>query len=330
MNNQAFTANIETPLLKAAAGAEDSFHSVLEGKGLALTRDECSTLQINVGYLCNQSCRHCHLEAGPGRGEVMTRHTAAQVVAFAANHRFQTADITGGAVEMCPELGYLLENLRPLVDTLIVRSNLTAAGARLPLFIELFRENRAVVIASLPSPNLGQTDSQRGQGVFERCIKAVQALNMAGYGVKGSGLELHFVSNPSGAILPVAQEKAEARFRASLQKKYGVEFNNLYTFVNAPIGRFRQWLWDSGNYTEYLGKLKEGFNPCAVNGVMCRTLLSVGWDGYLYDCDFNQAAGLGLGGKKTHITEIKEPPLPGSAIAVGDHCFSCVAGSGFT
>ena len=312
-----------------------SFGATLERDGLLLHRDRLSTLQVNVGYVCNQTCKHCHVEAGPDRKETMDRATAEQVVRFAANVRLDTVDITGGATEMCAQLPYLVENLRPHVERLIVRTNLTATGAsgagtRLERYIELLKEANAVVIASFPAPNKGQTDAQRGDGVFEKSVSALQALNKAGYGIAGSGLELNLVSNPVGAFLPSAQEKAESKFRSDLRRKYSVEFSNLLTFANVPLGRFRRWLVDSGNQEDYFRKLREGFNPCAINGLMCRSLISVGWDGYMYDCDFNLAADLPLGGRKTHITELDGPPAPGAPIAVADHCFACAAGSGFT
>ncbi|MDH5510127.1 MAG: arsenosugar biosynthesis radical SAM protein ArsS [Nitrospinota bacterium] len=313
----------------------ESFADALRREGLKLHRDRFSTLQVNVGYVCNQTCMHCHVEAGPDRKETMDRNTAERVVRFAAAARPDTADITGGATEMCDQLPYLVENLRPHVDRLMVRTNLTAAGGnatgeRMAWFIDLLKGANVVVIASFPAPSKGLTDSQRGEGVFEKGVAALRALNKAGYGIAGSDLELNLVSNPAGAFLPSAQEKAKSKFRADMKRKYSVEFSNLFTFANTPLGRFRRWLADSGNKEDYFRKLRKGFNPCAVTGLMCRSLISVGWDGYLYDCDFNLAADLPLGGRKTHISEMNRPPQPGSPIAVGDHCFACAAGSGFT
>ena len=230
---------------------------------------------------------------------------------------------------MCADFPFLVERIRPHVEKLIVRPNLTA-GARLEYFIGLYRAHRAIVTTSLPSPNRGQTDAQRGAGSFDRIIAGLLALNKAGYGVPDSGLELNLVSNPAGAFLPPDQKATEARFRAELRRKHRIEFNSLFLFANVPLGRFGQWLAESGNQTAYMEKLRDAFNPCAAGEVMCRSLISVGWDGYLYDCDFNQAAGLALGGKMTHISDLAAPPEPGAPIAVGEHCWACMAGSGFT
>jgi radical SAM/Cys-rich protein len=185
-------------------------------------------------------------------------------------------------------------------------------------------------VASLPSVDSVQTESQRGKGVFEKSIHALQRLNAAGYGKKKTGLKLDLVSNPPGAFLPPSQAQAEERFRVILEKKWGIVFNNLFTFANVPLGRFRQWLHASGNLKNYTERLASSFSPCVVEGLMCRTLMSVAWDGYCYDCDFNLAARLPMAGKKSHISQMEGPPEPGTPIAVGDHCYTCAAGSGFT
>jgi radical SAM/Cys-rich protein len=175
-----------------------------------------------------------------------------------------------------------------------------------------------------------QAESQRGKGTFRTSLDVLKKLVNLGYGQEKSGLELDLVVNPTGAFLPASQAETEKRFRRLLHQKWGIEFNELFCFANVPLGRFRSWLIKSGNYSNYLSKLKSAFNPCAVAGLMCRTLLSVSWDGYLYDCDFNQAAGLFMGNHKTHVSEMKNTPEPGSPIAMGDHCYTCTAGSGFT
>lgn len=310
----------------------DSFKKKLTDHDLQLTRKETGTLQINVGLLCNQRCRHCHLEAGPDRGENMTAETAAEVVAYAERGGFDVIDITGGAPELNPNLPYLIENLARLAPKIMLRSNLSALKSKKGTgLIELLISHRVTVLASFPSLNEAQTDAQRGGGIFQTSIEMLQELNRLGYGHQGSGLELNLVVNPSGAFLPVSQEQSERRFRDVLQKKWGIQFSQLYCFANVPMGRFRQWLISSGNLAPYMKKLAEAFNPCAVDGVMCRTLVSVSWDGYLYDCDFNQAKEIPLGGKKKlHISEIPGKPPAGYSIAVGDHCYTCTAGAGFT
>ncbi len=309
----------------------EPFSGTLARHGLELTRGQTSTLQINVGLMCNQACRHCHLEAGPNRSEVMSRETIDQVVAYAGRTGFQVVDITGGAPEMNAHLGYLIENIASLTPRLMLRANLTAlAQHKTDYLLRLFRAHRVVIVASFPSVNPSQTDSQRGAGVFEKSITMLKKLNEWGYGRDGTGLELNLVSNPTGAFLAASQSQAEKKFRHDLARKWGIFFNNLFTFANVPLGRFLTWLRDSGNLEEYMQRLSSRFNPCAVENVMCRTFVSVSWDGYLYDCDFNQARGLRLAGGTQHVSHMTGFPEAGVRIAVGDHCYACTAGSGFT
>ncbi|KMY66795.1 radical SAM protein [Desulfocarbo indianensis] len=308
-----------------------TFAGMLSQNRLSLDREACEALQINVGLLCNQACNHCHLEAGPRRKEIMDQATMAQVVEFARRGDFTGIDITGGAPEMNPSLPLLIESLRPLTPRLMLRANLTALGqAGQQELMGLLARSQVVVVASLPALNPSQTDAQRGSGVFASSLDVLRKLNALGYGQEGSGLELNLVSNPAGAFLPPAQSQAEERFRAQLQRRWDIRFNQLYTFANVPLGRFARWLRQSGNYDAYLEKLIDSFNSCAVECLMCRRQVSVAWDGYLYDCDFNLAAGLPLGGRRTHVNELSAPPKAGEPIALGEHCFTCTAGSGFT
>ena len=326
------------PLQKTAAVvASDSFSyvepfsAVISRHGIELTRYQTTTLQINVGLLCNQTCRHCHLEAGPHRKEVMNAKTINEVVAFAQRDCFQTIDITGGAPEMNPNLMNMVQRLSSLTPRTMLRSNLTALTEKQRDFLmDFLKEHNVIIVASLPSLNTGQLESQRGTGVWEKSIAALKKLNSLGYGQAGSGLQLDLVSNPTGAFLPVSQAQAERKFRSDLQKKWGIVFNNLYTFANVPLGRFRSWLLESGNLENYMQRLAKNFNPCTIEGLMCRMLVSVSWDGYLYDCDFNLAIGLFMGKSKTHISELEGPPASGTPITVSDHCYACTAGSGFT
>jgi len=306
------------------------FKSTLARHGLELVRFRTHTLQVNMGYLCNQTCRHCHLEAGPGRRENMDAATVAEVAAYAARGRFDALDITGGAPELNPHLVELIEKASPTVPKIMLRSNLSALRARMQHLIGPLKSHRVSIFTSLPALNQSQTDSQRGDGIFEESIATLKALNAEGYGADGNGLELNLVSNPTGAFLPPDQAQTEKRFHQILSQKWGVRFNRLYNFANVPIGRFREWLVASGNFDGYLQKLVTGFNPCAVEGLMCRTLVSVGWNGYVYDCDFNLARGLYLGGRKTHVSEMSGPPQAGTPIVTADHCYTCTAGAGFT
>jgi radical SAM/Cys-rich protein len=302
-----------------------------EFHGLDLTRLTATTLQINVGLLCNQACRHCHLEAGPNRAEVMSAENVDEVVALAERFHFELVDITGGAPEMNPNLANMIKRLAPLAPRLMLRSNLTAlADGDRDYLIDICKEHQVALVASFPSLNEAQAESQRGYGSFQQSIALLRKLNFIGYGQADSGLELNLVSNPTGAFLPSSQEQVEKRFRQILEKRWGIIFNNLFAFANVPLGRFRQWLERSGNLEGYLQKLATSFNSCAIDGLMCRTLISVSWDGYLYDCDFNQASGLFMGGKKTHISELMEVPGAGDPVAVSYHCYTCTAGSGFT
>ncbi|MEK6695711.1 MAG: arsenosugar biosynthesis radical SAM (seleno)protein ArsS [Candidatus Deferrimicrobiota bacterium] len=320
----------EKTLHQQAAGVEP-FAVALERHGLSLVRGEITTLQVNTGYLCNLRCRHCHLEAGPGRKEIMSRDTIGAVIAFAKRVSFPVVDITGGAPELVPDLPFLVEGLAPLAPRLMLRTNLSAlSGAARESLLALCVAHRVVLVASFPSTNPSQADAQRGAGVTETAIAVLKKLNAAGYGVEGTGLELDLVSNPVGAFLPVSQETAERKFRHDLLRKWGVAFNHLYTFANVPLGRFRTWLLRTGNYERYLKMLMEGFNPSAVERLMCRTLLSVSWDGFLYDCDFNLAVGRPSGDRKVRVSDVRELLPPGAPIATGDYCYACTAGSGFT
>jgi len=311
--------------------ALEPFLHTLQVHGLKLARERTTTLQVNVGLLCNQSCLHCHLLAGPGRVEKMSADTAEAVIAYARRSRFETVDITGGAPELNPNLVRLIEGFSAPYRRLMFRTNLSALndGTREYLF-DLLKIHRVVVVASFPSLNEAQADSQRGKGAFLSAISALKKLNAIGYGLEGSGLEINLVSNPAGAFLPASQKEMEKRFRQILKQRFGIVFNHLFTFANMPLGRFRRWLVRSGNLEAYLSRLASTFNPCAVDGLMCKTLVSVSWDGYLYDCDFNLSRDLPLGGQKVHVSEMKGRPQPGSPIAVAEHCYTCTAGAGFT
>lgn len=317
--------------LAETAAVVETFPATLARHGQKLARDKTETLQINLGLRCNQTCRHCHLRCGPARSEVMDAETVGAVIDYARRGRFVSADLTGGAPELNPHIERLVDGLSRVVSRLIFRANLTAlmAPERADL-LDLLADRGAAIFASLPSVSAAQTDAQRGRGVFERSIEAVRRLNDRGYGTDNSGLVLNLVSNPAGAFLPPGQAQAEKRFKQELARRFDVTFTGALTFANVPLGRFEDWLRVSGNYEGYLDKLASSFNPCAVDGLMCRTLVSVDWNGFMYDCDFNLAAGMPLGGSRVHVSDMAGPPQPGSPIAVSDHCYTCTAGAGFT
>jgi radical SAM/Cys-rich protein len=309
----------------------DGFAATLARHGLVLTREKTRILQVNVGVLCNQSCGHCHLNAGPGKTEVMTRQTADQVADWAGRVPFETIDITGGAPEMNPDIAHIVTAFAARTPELIFRSNLSALNeaGREPL-MDLLTRLKVTIVASFPSLNESQADAQRGDGVFRASIDALKALNARGYAQPETGLKLNLVANPTGAFTAADQVQTEKRFRQMLDRRWGIAFDRLFSFSNAPLGRFRRWLERSGNLPAYLKKLADGFNPCSVAGVMCRTLVSVAWDGYLYDCDFNLARGLPMGRNRLHVTEMAGRPEAGRAIATADHCYTCTVGAGFT
>jgi len=306
------------------------FQQTLAAHALHLTRGRATTLQINVGRLCNLACRHCHLEAGPGRSEVMSPATMDAVVSLARRHPFSVIDITGGAPELVPDIASFVARLAPLAPRLMLRTNLLLLlDEENRNLLTICREHKIILVASFPSTNKGQTEAQRGGGVWERSLQTLRQLNGLGYGQAGSDLELYLVSNPTGAFLPVDQCTAERKFRADLARKWGIEITGLFTFANVPLGRFRTWLQDSGNYDAYMAKLREGFNPATIAGLMCRSMVSVSWDGYLYDCDFNLAAGLPCWWERVHVCTARDI-REGMAVVTDEYCFACTAGSGFT
>ena len=309
----------------------EPFREVLMRHELQLNRNRTTALQVNVGLNCDLFCRHCHLEAGPDRDEMMDRATMDAVIDCARRFHFTSIDVTGGAPELVPEVDHLVRSLAALTPRLVLRSNLVALNqGRGPGLCELYRDLKVVLVASLPATNASQTEAQRGAGVWEKSLAALKRLNALGYGVEGSSLELDLVSNPTGAFLPASQQQAEKKFRGDLMRKYGISFNALYTFANVPLGRFKTFLEHSGNLEGYMATLAGGFNPCTVAGLMCRTQLSIDWLGRLHDCDFNLAAGLLHGGQVTFVSALSELPAPGTPIPVGEHCYACTVGSGFT
>jgi radical SAM/Cys-rich protein len=312
-----------------------NFDGALNCHALApLRRLNPHTLQVNVGKLCNQTCHHCHVDAGPKRTEIMTRATAERVIELlAANFDLATIDLTGGAPELNPNFRFLVERARALGRSVTVRCNLTVMFVEgMEWLIDFYREYRVALVCSLPCYTAENTDAQRGNGVFEKSIEALRSLNAVGYGAPESGLTLDLVYNPLGAFLPPPQRELEARYHEELDRNFAIAFNRLYTIANMPINRFANQLRQWGKYAEYMRLLVNHFNAATVEGLMCRTLVSVGWDGRLYDCDFNQMLELPLGAsddKPLTIWDVDDlNSLTGARIATGSHCFGCTAGAG--
>ena len=289
-----------------------------------------TVLQLNVGKLCNQTCRHCHVDAAPDRTESMSRETAALCIEALAKSEIPTVDITGGAPELNQNFRWLVEQARRLQRHVMDRCNLSVlllpAQADLAEFLAA---HQVEIVASLPYYKVQQTDAQRGDGVFKKSIEGLQRLNQLGYGRPNSGLVLNLVYNPVGAFLPPKQEAIESQFRKELHKHHGIAFNRLYTITNMPISRFLEFLVESGNYDGYMERLANAFNPAAAAGVMCRYTLSVAWDGTLYDCDFNQMLNLPVDQRAPrHIRDFNPLALNDRSIVTGNHCYGCTAGPG--
>ena len=288
-------------------------------------------LQINVGYMCNQVCAHCHVDAGPDRKEIMTRQTMQQCLDVIRMTGAHTLDLTGGAPEMNPDFRWFVEEATKVgVKDVIVRSNLTiiTANKKYNDLPEFFKKHKVHVISSMPHWTEGKTDKQRGDGVFDASIKALKMLNAVGYGMPGSDLKLDLVYNPSGAFLPGDQTALEADFKKALFTNFDIQFHHLFSITNLPISRFLDYLIASENYEDYMYNLLEAFNPAAVDNVMCTNTLSVSWDGWLYDCDFNQMLELKVNSPVQHISDFNKETLNKRSICISQHCYGCTAGAG--
>lgn len=288
-------------------------------------------LQINVGYMCNQVCAHCHVDAGPDRKEIMSQKTMDYCLEVIKNSGVSTVDLTGGAPEMNPNFRWFVKALYKIgIKDLIVRSNLTIIEANKKYYDlpEFFKKYQIHVISSLPHWTANKTDQQRGKGVFNSSIKALKRLNAVGYGKSNSGLILDLVYNPSGAFFPGNQKALELDFKKKLFEHFEINFNKLYTITNLPVSRFLEYLIASENYEEYMYSLVQAFNPASLSKLMCTNTLSVGWNGYLYDCDFNQMLDLKVNNNIQHIKDFNEQLLENRSIAVSQHCYGCTAGAG--
>ena len=308
------------------------FQQQLTKSGLyPLQSTTLEVLQVNMGKMCNQVCKHCHVDAGPDRKEIMTMETMLQCLEVMKNNpHLKTVDLTGGAPEMNPAFRWFVEEIKKLNKHVIVRCNLTIILANkkyadLPLFYKL---HQLEVVSSLPFYTQDRTDRQRGNGVFEDSIKALKILNKVGYGMEGTGLVLNLVYNPAGAFLPPVQLILEKEYKAALMDKFQISFNQLFAITNLPISRFLDYLLQTGNYEKYMEKLVAAYNPVAAANVMCRNTVSVGWDGYLFDCDFNQMLDLKLAAPFNHIAHFNMQHLNNRNIIIGQHCYGCTAGAG--
>lgn len=316
---------------KAAIGGK--FSELLQEQGvLPICATGIDTLQVNLGYRCNLSCKHCHVQAGPHRTEMMNQEDIEAVLHALKESSIPTLDLTGGAPELHPQFRFLVTAARAIGCHIMVRTNLAVffepGLGNLPAF---FHQNGVEVIASLPCYLGENVDSVRGAGVFAQCIKALRLLNDYGYGDPDSKLKVHLIYNPMGASLPPAQEDLERQYRQALLAEHGVRFNRLYTLANMPLGRFKNFLISSGGYDKYLAELQSAFNPAALDGIMCRRLLNVGWDGTLFDCDFNATVGLRvMNGCPPHIKNFDYAALGQRQIVLSEQCFGCTAGQGFT
>lgn len=295
-----------------------------------LTACGIDIFQINICYRCNLECRHCHIEAGPHRQELMPRNVMEMCLAVLKAHPIEVIDITGGAPEMHPALPGFLEECAQLKRRLQVRTNgVILLDKEYEHFFDLYNRLGVEVVVSLPHLDIKITNRQRGEGVFPRLIDVLKKLNERGYGQKDTGRILNLVHNPGGAYLPAGQKALEDSYRQALQERYGIVFNHLFCITNMPVGRYRDYLQRTDNYEDYMAGLVGAFNPATLPAVMCKTTLSVGWDGRLYDCDFNQVLGMTVNsGAPDHLSAFDWEKLVSRRIVTGNHCYGCTAGSG--
>ncbi|WP_234570028.1 arsenosugar biosynthesis radical SAM (seleno)protein ArsS [Rhodohalobacter sp. 614A] len=309
----------------------EKFESKLNGIGLFPLRPTgIEIFQINVGYMCNMTCKHCHVDAGPDRTEIMTKETLEYCLDALRNTDIETVDLTGGAPEMNPHFRWFVDEVSKLGKHVIVRSNLTILNTRKFEDLPFFMADRNVEITcSLPFYNKRRTDAQRGEGTYDKSIKVLKILNEIGYGKEETGLKLNLVYNPVGAFLPGDQESMKQQYQERLSKDHGIVFNDLFTITNLPISRYLNFLMTSGNLDDYMEKLVANFNPAAAMGVMCRNTISIGWDGTLYDCDFNQMLKMKTDkNSPQHIKNWNLESLNNREIVTDQHCYGCTAGAG--
>jgi radical SAM/Cys-rich protein len=321
---------MQLPVLQKKANLPQtsiSFAEKLTSLKIDLVSATIDTLQVNVGKLCNQACKHCHVDASPIRTEIITRKIVDACLEVLRNNDIKTLDLTGGAPEMIPDFRYFVTEAKKIGSHIIIRHNLTVMFEKEQLDLpEFFKENEVEVVSSLPYFIAEKTDSQRGTGVFEKSVEALKKLNAVGYGIDEK-LQLNLVYNPVGAFLPPEQSAIEADFKRELKTRYDIIFNNLYAITNMPIARYLEWLRRTKNEESYMQKLVNAFNPNTIEGLMCRNIISVDWLGNLYDCDFNQMLEMPVESKQTIFT-FDIAKLKNRTIATDNHCYGCTAGSG--
>ena len=333
--NQLANTNSQLEILNSGIFADGELPSfakkISQTNQFPLRPKKLEILQLNLGYMCNQVCEHCHVDAGPDRKEIMTWEIMQKCLEVIENTGAHTLDLTGGAPEMNPNFRRFVEKASQAgINDFIVRSNLTIIRANkkhydLPQF---FKKHNIHVVSSMPHWTRGKTDKQRGEGVFDLSIKALKDLNAVGYGMPGSSLRLDLVYNPNGAYLPGNQASMEKEFKSAMLADFNIQFHNLFAITNLPISRFLDYLIASDNYEEYMYQLVDAYNPDAVKNLMCTNTISVSWDGYLYDCDFNQMLDLKIASKATHISQYNESILSNRNIVISQHCYGCTAGAG--
>lgn len=326
--NELKRASVQVKTLEATT--QIKFSEKLESINLfPLNPTVIEILQINLGKLCNQVCEHCHVDAGPDRTEIMSKNVLQHCLDAAKHPSIHTVDLTGGAPEMNPNFRWFVSELSKLGKKIIVRSNLTILTYKKYLDIpQFYKDNNVTVISSMPCYTKDNVDKQRGNGVFDRSIEALKKLNDLGFGKEGSGLELNLVYNPGSASLPPEEMALELDYKRELKEFFSIEFNSLYTITNLPISRFLDFLLKEGKYKEYMNILIDSFNPIAAENVMCRNTISVGWDGKLFDCDFNQMLELGVASSSQNIASFDNEQLKNRTVIVGQHCYGCTAGAG--
>ncbi|WP_270605305.1 arsenosugar biosynthesis radical SAM (seleno)protein ArsS [Dorea amylophila] len=303
------------------------FQQMISDKKYMDTEEYLDVLQMNIGRKCNLICKHCHVNAGPVRTEEMSREVMDDCLAFAKEQKIATIDITGGAPEMNPNLEYLIEESSKICNHVIVRTNLVILlDEAYKYLIEVYAKNKVEIVCSLPYYRAAEMDKVRGDGSFDKAIEVLRCLNATGYG-KSPELVLNMVYNPAGAFFPPDQEAMEKEYKQRLFTDFGIKFNNLYTLYNNPMGRFGAFLRNSGNLKRYMKKLFDAFNADTVEALMCRTQISVDYDGQLYDCDFNLAAGLTVIGEQK-ISDVTGKPYQVRKIRMDKHCYACTAGAG--